>query len=54
MGFDLRVLSAVRFEDELWLGFLDVTDLAHGEPYRVVRVGRNCRYETLFGETYGR
>ncbi len=48
-GFDIRHLAALRWQDELWFGFQDLTEHTNNPvPYRIVRVGRSCRYPTLF------
>jgi hypothetical protein len=52
---DVRSFYAVRWQDELWLGFWDLSDAWTGEghpvgvsPYRVVRVEPGCRYPKMW------
>jgi hypothetical protein len=49
-GFNLRYPAALRYQDELWYGFEDGTNTTPPiySAYRIVRVGRSCRYPTLF------
>ena len=49
-GFNLRYPASLSYQDEIWYGFWDGTNttLDIDSAYRIVRVGRSCRYPTLF------
>lgn len=48
-SFDIRYFASLRYQDEIWFGFKDLTSFSGPiEPYRIVRVGRSCRYQTHY------
>jgi hypothetical protein len=57
---DVRILSAVSWQDELWFGFRDLSDCFSVDwhpdgvcPYRIVRVRDQCVYATAYDSLHG-
>jgi hypothetical protein len=53
-GGDMRFLDSLVWQDELWMGYLDLT--AQGKPspaptYRILRVAPGCVYPSMYDAT---
>ena len=54
VGFDARYFESVRYKDEIWLGFSDLTDKVTGaQPYRIVRAKPECAYKSMIDLSMG-